>query len=385
MVEWHAISAATYYAADAASLSDEKLYFLTDTGEIYKGANPFTEACVLYTGTLPTTPARRKIYINTATGEGKIYTGSAWQTVIAPIDASVTSTSTNPVSSKAVAEYVAAQIADVTGSGDLVASVAYTPTGAKLTVTNADGSSSVLTLSSLGASLSYDAATGALSLKDVTGAVLGTAINLDLERFVKSGEYDATNKNVVLYFDDDQTDSVEIPVGDLVDTYTAANSGTIKLTVTNNQFVAEAIASAASGNVLQIKDDGLYVAATDLSNYQTLVASASTTAFPMLNASGQIINGTITPGGAAISATPSASVLATELAVNALVTSTKATIDSSITALTTRVSTLETDVKALQDGKLDAVDVVAPSSTATTGQAADAKATYDALTWKTTL
>ena len=451
MVQWHIIDAATYYAADPSTLSDEKIYFLSDTKEIYRGATGFTEAVVMYTGELPATPARKKIYVNTANGEGKVYTGNGWATVIAPIDSTVVTDGTNPVNSKAVIEYVTKAVNDATSADNLIASVAYTPTGAKLTVTNAAGTSEELVLSSLGASLDYDSATGKLSLKDVTGAVLGSEINLDLERFVKSGSYDPDTGKITLVFNDDES-PVEIPVGDLVDTYTAKNSGSIRLTVTNNEFVAEAIASAADGNVLEIKEDGLYVAACDLSDYMHLVADADTTALPMLNAQGQVINGTYKPGGASIAETPTATVLATELAVNALVASTKATIDASITALSNRVTALETltaqhttdiataqkaaedaqaaaeaaqtqadkgvadaataqaaaeaaaqaaaaektraegaeadlaaDITELQDTKLDKTDVVALTADATEGQAADAKATYEALTWKTSL
>lgn len=423
MVQWHIIDAATYYAADTSALSDEKIYFLSDTHEIYRGATPFTESVVMYTGDLPATPARKKIYINTATGEGKVYTGTGWTTVIAPIDSTVVADGTNPVNSKAVIDYVTKAVSDATSADNLVASVAYTPAGAKLTVTNAAGTANELVLSSLGASLAYDSTTGKLSLKDVTGAVLGSEINLDLERFVQSGSYNPDTGNITLVFNDNAS-PVDIPVGDLVDTYTAKDSGTIHLTVTSNEFVAEAIASAAQGNVLEIKDDGLYVAACDLSNYMQLVADADTTALPMLNAQGQVINGTYKLGGATIAETPSATVLATELAVNALVASTKATIDASITALSNRIGALETltaqhttdiataqkaaddaaaavtaeqtraeavegnlasDIADLQDGKLDKTDVVELSATATEGQAADAKATYDALTWKTSL
>ena len=102
------------------------------------------------------------------------------------------------------------------------------------------------------------------------------------------------------------------------------------MTVSQNKFTAEVIVSTTGGNMLQSTANGLYVAATDLSNYQTLVASASTTTIPMLNSNGQIINGTMTAGGNAISGTPNATTLATELAVKTLIDSTKTTIDSSI-------------------------------------------------------
>lgn len=425
MLSWHAITSAVYYAAEADSLSADSLYFLTDTHEIYKGAVPFTESVVIYSGTEPTSPARRKIYINSATGEGKIYTGTEWQTVIKPIESTVTPDGTNPINSAAVIAYVTEQINNVTGGESIVKSVTYNPTGNKLVVTNGAGEPTEVVLSGLGVSLEYTSDTGELKLKDVTGAVLGSTINLDLERFVQSGSYDDEAKTITLVFNDSSS-PVVIPVGDLVDTYTAVDTDTVHLTVTSNQFAAEVIVSETAGNMLQATESGLYVAATNLSNYMQLVASASTTAIPMLNAQGQVINGTMTAGGAALAGTPNATTLATELAVNALVQSTKAELEASLAKKMALVSspnttnipmldsngqiingtkqvggatlnsspnanTLATEVavqaaiNAVSNTKLDKAAVVAINDSAQTGQAADAKSAYDALTWKTTL
>lgn len=425
MLSWYAITSAVYYAAEADSLSADSLYFLTDTHEIYKGAVPFTESVVIYSGTEPTSPARRKIYINSATGEGKIYTGTEWQTVIKPIESTVTPDGTNPINSAAVIAYVTEQINNVTGGESIVKSVTYNPTGNKLVVTNGAGEPTEVVLSGLGVSLEYASDTGELKLKDVTGAVLGSTINLDLERFVQSGSYDDEAKTITLVFNDSSS-PVVIPVGDLVDTYTAVDTDTVHLTVTSNQFAAEVIVSETAGNMLQATESGLYVAATNLSNYMQLVASASTTAIPMLNAKGQVINGTMTAGGAALAGTPNATTLATELAVNALVQSTKAELEASLAKKMALVSspnttnipmlnaqgqiingtkqvggatlnsspnadTLATEaavnaaIQGVANNKLDKTSVVAINDSAQTGQAADAKSAYDALTWKTTL
>ena len=423
MLTWHAITAATYYAAESESLSNDALYYLTDTHEIYRGSTPFTEAVILYTqeDELPEQPARRKIYFNTTTGEGRIYNGTTWQTVIRPIDATVTEEGTNPVSGAAVADYVAQSIADVTGGEGIVTDVTYTANTKTLNVVDGSGASTQLQLTGLGVTLEYTSGTGELKLKDVTGAVLGSPINLDLERFVQSGTYDDEAKTITLTFNDSSS-PVVIPVGDLVDTYTAADTDSVHLTVTGNQFTAEVIVSETGGNMLQSTEDGLYVAATDLSNYMQLVTSASTTAIPMLNAQGQVINGTMTAGGATIAGTPNATTLATEVAVNTLVQSVNSTLTQALAKKMALVAspdtvhipmldsngqivngtkavggatlsgspnadTLATEaaVSAGLAAKLNTTDVVGLTAGATAGQAADAKATYDALTWKTTL
>jgi len=432
MLNWYAIESTAYYAADTSSLSNENLYFLTDTHEIYRGAVPFTDAVVLYTGAKPASPARKKIYIDTATLKGEVYTGTEWVTVIKPVVSTVVTDGTDPVNSAAVIAYVQEQIQNVTGSDGLVSGVTYDKGTVKMTVTMADGSSSNIVLESLGTQLAYDKATGLLQLKDVNGTVLGTGINLDLERYVKGATYDDTNKKIIMWFDDAEsaetsTDKIEIPVGDLVDTYTAGNTATIAMTVTGNQFTANVIASAAEGNVVELKEDGIYVAATDLSNYQTLVANANTTAIPMLNAQGQIVNGTVSVGGVTLAETPNATTLATELAVSTLVSSTKATIDESLAnkmnlvagaaennvatfatngqvkdsgkviggatlAATPNENTLATEaaVKAAVDAAVDGAlydSDIATTLTAgsTDAQVASAKAVYDQLTWKTAL
>ena len=403
MLNWYAITSTAYYAAEPDSLSDENLYFLTDTHELYRGQTPFTDAVILYSGERTSTPARNKIYVNSSTLQGDVYTGSEWVTVIKPVVGTVTPDGTDPVNSAAVIAYVTQAIADVTGGDSIVKNISYNDGTLTLTVTKGDDSSEQIVLEGIGTQLHYDAATGALEIRDVTGAPLGSAINLDLERFVSAAAYDETNQQIILAFNDitsidtgasytypdtmpgvptdgmacraggtwywynesawEEVDSDKLPltinVGDLVDTYTAQSTASIQLTVSNNQFTANAIASSTAGNQLTIDEYGLYVAATDLSNYQTLVASASTTMIPMLNAQGQIINGTMTPGGATIAGSPNATTLATELAVNTLVQSTKTTIDASLAqkmnlvtgATNGHVATLNATGQAQDSGK----------------------------------
>ena len=234
---------------------------------MFFGPLPFTESVVLYTE-LPVAPAiaLNKLYINSTTLEGRIWNGSAWTTVIQPVQATMDATNTNlPVSGKAVGDYVKTQIEAVTGSGDLVAGVAYESATNSLKVTMADKSVDTIEMSNVAADLVYDKATGLLQVKNANGVTIGSGINLDLERFVSSAEYDHETGIITLTFNDGGT-PLEINVGDLVDAYTAGNTSTIAMTVTGNQFTAEAIVSNAEGNLLQKTDAGLFVA-IDLSGY----------------------------------------------------------------------------------------------------------------------
>ena len=198
MLTWHYVTRAQYTAADSATKTADKLYFLSDTHEIYRGTELFTEACTLYS-VLPATPAVGRLYIDQTTLEGKIYNGSAWTTVIQPVQATLTADDTSkPVSGKAVATYVADEIAKVTGSGELVKSLSYAANTNKFTVTMADNTTDEIEMTGVAADLVYDSKTGKLQVKNAAGTALGTGINLDLERFVSSATYDHSTHKIKL-------------------------------------------------------------------------------------------------------------------------------------------------------------------------------------------
>ena len=419
MLTWHYVTRAAWEAGDKSA---EKMYYLSDTGEIYRGGQSFTEAVVLF-ATEPTTPAVGKLYINQTTLEGKIWNGSAWTTVIQPVQAAIVAGDTaKPVSSKAVEDYVATEIGKVTGSGDLVSDVAFDGATNTFTVSMADGSSEQIALDNVAVDLVYDAATGKLNVKNAAGTTIGTGISLDLERFVKSASYDHDTRKITLVFNDDQS-PVEIEIGDLVDTYTAKNSTTIALSVTGNEFVAEAIVSSAEGNILQKTENGLYVAAVDQSGKMDKDTDAVAGNLAKFDANGNAVDAGYTAGAATLAGT-SATVLATEAAVAAVRDALQASIDGKIAkvdaghadeilvatadgqaalsgvkvggaalAETTDAATLATEkaVEGYVTGYAVAKEnVVAQGAMATTVAAASdekvtsEKAVVDALTWKTT-
>lgn len=330
MITWHYITRAAYDSADAASKTADKLFYLSDTGEIYRGTQSFSESVILYTEE-PAIKAVGKLYVNSTTLEGKVWTGSAWKVVVQAAATTLSATDTmQPVSGKAVSDFVQQQIANVTGSGDLVASVGYTAASNTLTATMADGTSEDIALTNVAADLVYDKATGLLQVKNAQGTTIGTGINLDLERFVQSASYDHETGKITLVFN--EGDSLDIEIGDLVDTYTAANSDTIKMTVTGNQFTAEAIVSGDAGNLLQTKSNGLYVA-VDLSSYMVRDTDAVQSNLAMFDANGHAVDAGVTAGGAALSGS-SASVLATEAAVAAIRTALQNSIDGKMNKVT---------------------------------------------------
>lgn len=323
MITWHYVTRAAYDAASADSKTADKLFYLSDTGEIYRGTQSFTQSVILYDEE-PTVKAVGKLYVNTTTLEGKVWTGTDWKVVVQAAATALSATDTmQPVSGKAVADFVKQQIEGVTGSGDLVAGIGYTATTNTLVATMADGTTQEVDMTNVAADLVYDKATGLLQVKNAKGTTIGTGINLDLERFVQSASYDHETGKITLVFN--EGDSLEIEIGDLVDTYTAANSSTIKMTVTGNEFTAEAIVATTAGNLLQATDSGLYVA-IDLSGYMVRDTDAVQSNLAMFDANGNAVDAGVVAGGATLSGS-SASVLATEAAVAAIRTALQTSID----------------------------------------------------------
>lgn len=286
LMQWHIVTRAQYSAGTPV---DNDLYFISDEQLIYRGNVLYTKSMEFYSDTLPLNPAPNRIYVNSTTLEGSMWNGSSWTTVIRPIADTITAEGVNPVSGKAVTDYVAEQIQSITGSGSVLNGASWDGENHVLTFTKGDSSNITLTLTGLGVSLDYSSDTGILRLLDASGTELDT-VNMALERFVKSGEYDDESKTIILYFDDEKLDSVSIPVGDLVDTYTAQNSPTLTLTVLSNVISGAVNISAESGNILEAKSDGLYVPATDISGKMDKDTDAVEGNVAVFDANGNVVD-----------------------------------------------------------------------------------------------
>lgn len=293
MISWHIVTSEMYH--NGTKLADG-MYFLSDTREIYRGEQPFTESVIMYNDALPNAPAiaRNRLYINSSTLEGWVYQGEAlgWVQVIKPVSDTVEDVAGTPVSGKAVVAYVAAEMAKSATAAGTVSALGWDSANHILTVTKGDESSETITFDGLGVSLNYNAQTGALQLLDASGNLIGDAISLDLERFVAAAEYNAETQNIVLYFDADKTDFIEIPVGDLVDTYTAEGSdNTLALSVeTGNKIVGHVKISTAAGNLITCDENGLYVAPIDISGKMDKVEGAVEGNIATLDGNGQVVD-----------------------------------------------------------------------------------------------
>lgn len=271
MIQWHYVTSAEFKLGEKV---ETDLYFLKDTREIYRGSVPFNESVIMYTELPVESIATNRLYIDSTTLEGKIHDGSSWKTVIRPIADTVDPQGENPVSAKAVAAYVAAELANVSASSDVVSTLSWDSVEHILTVTKGDASEETITFDGLGVSLSYVSTTGELQLLDSNGAKIGNPINLPLEKFVYSGEYNAETKQIILYFDAEKTNSVTIDASALIDVYTGSDTGSASVSVSaSNVITATVKVSSDGGNQVVLKSDGIYVSAPDLSSKMDLVDS----------------------------------------------------------------------------------------------------------------
>jgi len=111
MLNWYFVTRSVFDAAvSAGKVTDDMLVFISDTKEIYRGTVPFTEAVILV-DSLPDTGAYGKLYVIKSTLAGHVYGTSGWTQVIRGVAATVTADGADPVSGKAVADYVATEVA----------------------------------------------------------------------------------------------------------------------------------------------------------------------------------------------------------------------------------------------------------------------------------
>lgn len=318
LINWVITDSTAYKALQTKDTNS--LYFLSDTGEIYRGTASFSEAVVFYTGDLPTEGiAQGKLYVNSTTLEGQVYNGTGWTSVVKPIAQTIDhdDPTANPVSGAAVKSYVADRIAAV--NGNFVTEVGWNSDTKSVTFVKGGETQSVK-LSTVITGASYDGSTGKVSMTDVDGTEV-TSFNIPLDNFVQSGSYDEETQALVLVMQNGS--EVSIPAADLIDIYTTGDTSTVKMaidTADNNKITANVQVSAETGNALSIKDDGLFCSLTDISGKMDLVALDKAGEILVAKADGHAEVSGLKAGGDTLAATPNGTTLATEAAVQAVKT-----------------------------------------------------------------
>ena len=96
MLQWQIAKKIADYKA-LQTKDAESLYFIEETGEIYRGEVPFTQACEFYSAAKarPAVGGLGKLYIDETTLAGSVWTGSAYKEIIKPVDTEVKAGSAN--------------------------------------------------------------------------------------------------------------------------------------------------------------------------------------------------------------------------------------------------------------------------------------------------
>ena len=106
-------SAADFQGLDVKD--QDTLYFVTDERRIYKGDVPFSGGIYQTVEEFPGTGVVNTLYVNTATGQVSYWNGTGYQTVVPATGKTISGTGDNNTiaTTKAVVDYVAAQVADL--------------------------------------------------------------------------------------------------------------------------------------------------------------------------------------------------------------------------------------------------------------------------------
>lgn len=261
------------------------LYFITDSGSVYKGSQDVTKF-VVPTTSIPAAASDAvidKLYIDTATYEAKVTTdGTNWINLTPGY---------------------------ITDGGNW----AETTNDAKLGTIGVIKQVITQALATISTNVAFDAGTGTVTVGTGTGAVLtGVAhgvtydagqllltipvygsenivVNIPRDTFVQSGSYDAEEQEIVLVTNTGT--EIRIPAADLVDVYTADNAGrNVQVTVTaDNKISASITIDPEAGNALSYSDSGFMV---DISGKIDVISSATGNKVALTTASGGVSEST---------------------------------------------------------------------------------------------
>ena len=252
----------SYQSYAALTVKDPNtLYFITDTLQIFKGASEYTKSCKMVADLPESGQVQGIIYVRMKDYTLHVYNGTGYvqlnKATVTAIPASG-ATNDNLPTTKAVADYVDAKIANVVGmEGKFVTDVTYKD--GELSVAK-NGTPVKTTLTGVVHAPTYDAMTRTIKMPVFGGDEL--TINLGKDMVVTSGAYNAKTNEIELTISTGEV--VKIPVGSLVDIYTGVATSTANVTVSDdNKISVDVKVSAKANNSIVIEQDGLYVAVPD--------------------------------------------------------------------------------------------------------------------------
>lgn len=178
LMQWHIVLTKKEFLEGTPL--DNSLYFIHETGEIYRGSRLYNDAIIMYTGELPniSNAANNILYVNSETLEGKTYDGTAWKQVLRPIAERIIADGSGIPSAGVVYDFVIEKIADALGSADIVNNVEYDAENHLFDITRGDGTVTSFTLSNVATDLIYNQNSNTLQLVDADGIFIGDPVVL---------------------------------------------------------------------------------------------------------------------------------------------------------------------------------------------------------------
>ena len=281
--------AITQTAFDSTDPKDTNtLYFLTDTGKIYKGSTDVTN-CVTV-GTIPqiAEAVKGRLYIDNNTFAMSVtMDGATW------IQASPGYLTNGTEWAAADSNKLATIGLIKKGIQEAIDAIALTTAFENSTGTVTVGSGAGAVLTGVAHDPQWDAGQLTLTIPVYGGSSI--VVNIPKDKFVTAGQYyedypdsdSATHHNVIVLTIDNQEEPVIIPAEALVNVYTADNTDkNVAITVSeDNKISASVVIDPEEGNALVTSATGLKV---DISGKMDKISSATGTRIAMTTADGGI-------------------------------------------------------------------------------------------------
>lgn len=337
------------------------LYFVLDAKKIFKGDVDVTSAVEVVTSFDGTAGAGNinvadavagKFYVNATTFEMRIKNGSAW-TILSP--GYLTTGGEWAQADNDAKLGTIGVIKTIIGQAlaDIAPAVSYDNATGTLTVGD-----STARLTGIINDIEYSSEQLQLTVKSISasGSPTTQTISLPKDNFVRSGRYEpnytlpdppgGTGPAIVLVVnggDSTEDQEVVIPAESLVEVYTGGSTQNITVNVSEgNQITASAIIDSVAGNALVSGENGLRVSIIPASVADGHIAVADGTGKLKDGGVTVLTSGTM---GTSASQVPVASLIST--AITAAVESAQGTLEGLIDSLTDRVTDLETFEAAL--------------------------------------
>ena len=267
-----------------ATKNPNYLYFTSDTKKLYKGADDYTDS-LMTTATVGASGVAGKIYLESSTGQVKVYVDNAWKTISYPMSNSTfdntNASSVTVPSQTAVVDYVESVIGGE--GGQILGSIEQKMNGTTavsgvITATQTNGTTYDVALQGVTVNPTWNSETRVLKLPVVgaNGTTSEVSVDIGKDIFIDPGEgknyFDPDTKEIVLTLNNGTATSdptvIRIPASALYNDYTGGttNSGTVSIDATSHTITFDLNVNSSTANSLQLDANGLMV---DLTAYST--------------------------------------------------------------------------------------------------------------------